>query len=51
MGNTSSNNINNNNQPTKSNSSIKTSSVETTAEVIDFIATYYILTMDFTKII
>lgn len=38
MGNTSSNtNINN----------IQTTSVETTAEVIDFIATYYILTMDF----
>ena len=41
MGNTSSNtNINTNiNKPNNS--------VETTAEVIDFIATYYILTMDF----
>lgn len=45
MGNTPSNsnsNINNN-----SNSNKKNSNIETTAEVIDFIATYYILTMDF----
>ncbi len=45
MGNTNSNiNINN----TNSNNINKTNSnIETTAEVIDFIATYYILTMDF----
>ncbi len=47
MGNTPSNsniNINNNNS---SNINKNNSNIETTAEVIDFIATYYILTMDF----